>query len=79
MVCKRMVDFAEKAQICRDRTRKARKDAIPHERGFMPVPPSDFVAPLSPIPKLASAARRLPIDIRHQEFRLIPMTLEHST
>ena len=30
---------------------------MPHERGPLPVLPSEFFCPLSPIPKLASAAR----------------------
>ena len=34
---------------------------MPHERGLLPVPPSEFFCPLSPIPKLASALARQPL------------------
>jgi hypothetical protein len=44
--------------ICSGReTRKARKDTVPHERGLLPMLPSEFLSLLSPIPKLASVAR----------------------
>ena len=39
-------------------TRKARKDAMPHERGSSPVPLPNACALISPIPILASTARQ---------------------
>ncbi len=55
--CALRADFgANLLHACKwSKTRKARKDAMPHERGLKPVPPSEFFP--SPIPKLASAAR----------------------
>ena len=50
---------------------------MPHERGPSPVLPSEFSLLPSPIPKLASAARRLPIDIRQQGIPPILLTREH--
>ena len=54
----------------------ARKDATPHERGLMPMPPSEFFCLPSPIPMLASAARRQ-LLATSMEFPPIPLTLEH--
>ena len=34
---------------------------MPHERGVLPVPPSEFLCPLSPIPKLALMLARQPL------------------
>jgi hypothetical protein len=53
-----IADCRPKGAICRGReTQNAREDAMPHERGFKPVPPSEFFCLLSPMPKVASAAR----------------------
>jgi len=54
----RVERISTKMVICRSQeTRKAREDTMPHERGPLPVLPSEFFCLLSPIPKLASAAR----------------------
>ena len=51
-------------------TRKARKDAIPHERGLSPVPPSEFSSLPSPIAIPASAAKCQLPDLRQRLPRL---------
>jgi len=52
---------------------------MPHERGLLPVPPSEFLTLLSPIPKLASAARRQPLANPSTETPANPLTLRHLT
>ena len=53
-VRKRVKAKAEGRRSPEQETRKAREDAMPHERGSMPVLPSEFsITTLSPIPKLA--------------------------
>ena len=52
------------------RDTNAREDTIPHERGLLPMLPSDFCCNAIADPKARFAARRLPNDIRHQETHL---------
>jgi hypothetical protein len=59
--------FGRNAESTAIRDTKARKDAIPHERGLSPVPPSDFCCTAIADPKALFAARRLPIDIHQPE------------
>jgi hypothetical protein len=65
-----MVDFAQKAQSAAIETRKPARTQFLTSAAYSLCPHPIFVALLSPIPKLAFAARRLPIDIRQQETRL---------
>ena len=53
----RRADFPKMGTPRSRETQKAREDTMPHERGPLPVLPSEFFCLLSPIPKLASAAR----------------------
>lgn len=72
------VDFAGRPHPPTNaRHKKAREDAIPHERGSLPVLPFEIFSLLSPFPKLASAAR--PPATRHSSTGcpLIPLTLGH--
>ena len=61
-------------------TRKARKDAMPHERGILPVLPSEFLCPLSPIPKLALMLARQPLAAvnRSPVYPVDPQALNYS-
>ncbi len=57
-------------------TRKARKDAMPHERGLLPVPPSEFSCPALDDPKARFCrSARHPFAIRQREPLLHPLTL----
>ena len=74
-----MADSGLEKAICRDEeTQKARKDAIPYERGLLPVPTSEFCTLLSPIPMLASAAARHSPPVNEEPSRLrLPLAPRH--
>ena len=77
-----MVDLARKS-ICREETRKARKDAMPHERGFNASAPIRILLPCSRrsqsslLPPVAShsppSTRKpaYPVDIKALNYALI--------
>jgi len=81
--CARMADRALKIFSAAHReTRKARKDAMPHERGSCQCPLSNFLPLSSPIAKSASAANDPLPDHRQRPPRLTlgkPLTQKNLT
>jgi len=71
--------FRLKSPICRGRDTNAREDAIPHERGLLPVPPSDFCCTAIADPKARFCCP--PPANRHPSpgNPPIPLTREHLT